>query len=139
MAIKQLSVFIENKKGSMAEALKTLSDAKINIRALSVADTQEFGILRLIVSGTEKAKDLLADSTLVTVTDVIAVRMNDTQGALYTILKVLEGENIDVDYSYAFTAPHNEGAYVVFRVGDIEASEHVLRKYGFELLADEQI
>ena len=139
MAIRQLSVFIENRKGQMADVVKSIADAKINIRAMSVADSKEFGILRLIVSDVEKAAKLLAEDTIVKTTDVIAVKMEDSEGALYQVLKVLEGAGINVEYSYAFTAPKDAGAYVVFRVSDVAAAEKEMSAKGFTLITEKDI
>lgn len=139
MAIKQLSVFIENQKGKLSDTVKVIADAEINIRAMSIGDTKDFGILRLIVSDTEKAKELLSEDTIVSVTDVIAVKMDDKQGALYKILKVLEDAQINVEYTYAFTAHVDLDAYVVFRVNDAKAAEEILVEKGFTTLAEEQV
>ena len=126
MAIQQISVFIENRPGQMANIVKLIADSGINLRAMSIAESAEFGILRLIVSDTEKAKEMLSKEALVKVNDVVAVRMPDAQGALYTILTVLDKAQVNVEYSYAFTAPKNGGAYVVFRVDDAAAAESIL-------------
>lgn len=135
MAIKQVSVFIENKKGKLSDVVKVISDADINIRALSIADTQDFGILRLIVSDTDKAKSILSENFIINITDVIAVKMDDEHGALYEVLKVFEEEGINLEYTYAFTAP-NAGAYVVFRVDDVAAAEAAVEKKNLVLLTD---
>lgn len=134
MAVKQLSVFIENKAGSLLETVKQLADAKINIRAMSIADTKDFGILRLIVSDVEAAKKVLSADTLVTVTDVVAAEMKDETGALYKIMNVLGKAGINIDYMYAFTAPVNSGAYVVIRVDDNENAESLLKENGIGIL-----
>lgn len=139
MAIKQLSVFIENKQGKLSDTVKVIADAGINIRAMSIADTKDFGILRLIVSDCDKAKELLSEDTIVNVTDVIAVKMNDKQGELYKILKVLEDGNINVEYTYAFTAHVNLDAYVVFRVNDVDVAQTILEEKGFTTLSQEQV
>lgn len=139
MAIKQISIFIENKTGKLSDAVKQISDAGINIRAMSIADTKDFGILRLIVSDCERAKAILSDNTIVNITDVIAVKMDDKEGALYKILKVLEESDINVDYTYAFTAHESLGAYVVFRVDDTEIAERVLAGQGFTTLSDNEV
>ena len=131
MAIRQLSVFIENKKGKLSDAVKTISEAGINMRAMSIGDSDDFGILRLIVSDTAKAYSLLSE-------DVIAVKMNDKQGALYTVLRVLEKADINVEYTYAFTA-RELGAYVVFRVNDVEAAEKALSDKGIVLMTEDEI
>lgn len=126
MAIKQLSVLIENKKGILSDTIKKISDAGINIRALSIGDAKEFGILRMIVSDTEEAKKVLSEDTIVNTTDVIAVKMDDKEGALYEILQVLENAEINIEYTYAFTAPKVFGAYVVIRVDDVTIAEKAL-------------
>ena len=94
MAIKQISVFVENKKGKLAEIIKTVSEANINIQAMSLADTKDFGILRLIVSDTDKALKLLSEDTIVKTTDVLAVKMDDIEGALYKVLQALDEADI---------------------------------------------
>ena len=139
MAIKQLSVFVENKQGNLSDTAKVLADADINIRAMSIADAKDFGILRLIVSDCDKAKELLSEDTIVSITDVIAVKMDDKQGALYKILKVLEDGQINIEYTYTFTAHINLDAYVVFRVDDVEVAEKLLNEKGFATLTQEQV
>ena len=139
MAIKQLSVFIENKQGKLSDAVKIISGAGINMRAMSIADTNDFGILRLIVSDIDKAKALLSENTVVNVTDVIAVKMDDKEGSLYKILAVLEEAEINVDYAYAFTAKGDLGAYVVFRVSDVDEAEKALADKGFVSITEGSI
>ena len=139
MAVKQISVFIENKKGMLSNAVKIISDADINIRAMSIGDSKDFGILRMIVSETDKAKDILSADTIVNETSVVAVKMDDKQGALYKILKVLEENSINIEYTYAFTAHGDLSAYVVFRVDEVETAEKLLKEKGFETLTQEQI
>lgn len=138
MAIKQISAFVENKKGSISETVKAISDAGINLRALCIADTQEFGILRLIVSDTEKAVEVLKGNTIVNVTDVIAVKMDDKEGALHNVLMVLEDADINIDYSYAFTGAKS-GAYVVIRVDSVEVAEKALIDKGIEVLVEADV
>ena len=108
------------------------------MRAMSIGDSDDFGILRLIVSDTAKAYSLLSEDMIVKVTDVIAVKMNDKQGALYTVLRVLEKADINVEYTYAFTA-RELGAYVVFRVNDVEAAEKALSDKGIVLMTEDEI
>lgn len=139
MAINQISVFIENKKGKLSNAVKVISQADINIRAMSIGDSKEFGILRMIVSDADKAKELLSEDTIVNETAVIAVKMDDKQGALYKILQTLEAEDINIEYTYAFTANVKADAYVVIRVDDVAAAEKVLEDKGFEILTEEQV
>lgn len=139
MAIKQLSAFVENKPGKLMAPVKALADAQINIRAMSIADTKDFGILRLIVSDTDRAKAVLEEDSLVTVTKVIAVEMPDEAGSLSAILHILGDAGINIEYLYAFTAPTDPGAYVVIRVDDNEAAEAALHEKGIHTLSDKAI
>lgn len=134
MAIKQLSVFVENKPGDLLGKVKDLAAAKINIRAMSIADTKDFGILRLIVSDTDKAKEVLSEDSIVTVTEVIAAEMSDEAGALAKILSAFGEEGINIEYMYAFTASTELGAYVVLRVDDNATAERVLKANGISVL-----
>ena len=104
MKIKQLSIFLQNRMGSLSKPLEVLSDADVNIKALCMADTSEFGILRLVVDNPEKGKEALEKNNfLVKITDIIGVEMNDTPGGLTTILKTIKDNDIDLEYLYAFT------------------------------------
>lgn len=133
MAIQQLSVFVENKQGKLVDTVRLIAEAGINIRAMSIADTKDFGILRLIVSDMEKTRAVLSGA-VVTSTDVIAVSMADKAGALCEILAVLDEAKINVEYMYAFTASAPLGAYVVLRVGDVAAAEAALASGGIATL-----
>ena len=136
MAITQLSVFLENRPGQLAAAIRLISDAGVNLRALSLADTKDFGLLRLIVDDLPKAKAVLSERSIVLETPVLAVRMADKAGALNEILQLLENTQINVEYMYAFTGAAAGSAYVVLRVDDAEAAEAALRAGGIELLTD---
>lgn len=139
MAITQLSVFLENKPGTLADAVEAIAGAGINIRAMSIADTRDFGILRIIVSDVPATKKLLSGSSIVTETSVIAVKMEDQAGALCHVLKALDKALINVEYMYAFTSPRPDYAYVVFRVDDVAHAEDVLKAEGISTLSDEEI
>lgn len=139
MAVNQLSVFIENKHGRLSEAIKGISESEVNIRALSIGDSQDFGIVRMIVNDLDKARELLGDDFIYKITPVVAVKMDDKGGALYKILKALEEQEINVKYTYAFTSNKEFGAYVVLRVDDVDATEKVLADKGFRLASDEEI
>ena len=139
MAIKQLSVFVENKQGKLADLVKVLSNAGINIRALSIADTKDFGILRLIVSDVDKIKEVLKDDYIAVVTDVVAAKMSDEAGSLSNILEILDKDGVNIEYMYAFTSSSNNGAYVVIRVDNNEEAEKVLSSSGIETLAEEDM
>ena len=132
MKLKQISIFLENKKGRLWKALKILKDAEINIRALSIADTSEFGILRLIVPDPEMAKaELEKENFVVKVNDVIAVEVHDEPGGLEKILEILNNDDINVEYIYAFVEKKGKKAIVVIRTEDIDA--------GIKALEDREI
>ena len=139
MGMGRLAAFVENKPGTLLAMLKALADAGINIRAMSIADTRDFGILRLIVSDVEKAANVLEHNSIVTTTDVLAVEMRDEAGALSNILSALGEANINIEYLYAFTARTERGAYVVFRVDDNEAAERVLQAHRIATLSEAEI
>lgn len=131
MIIKQISVFVENGVGGISEITKILSDSKINIRSAYVADTAEFGILRLIVTDTKKAEQVLSENGIaVKETDVIAVEMSDTPGGLGGILDVLSDNGVNIEYLYAFVGKGESGALMVFKADDAEKAEAVLEKSG---------
>lgn len=139
MAIKQVSVFVENKAGKLADIIKKIGDANINIRALSISETEEFGILKCIVSDTVKAKEVLSEDSIVTLTDVVAAKMDDNAGALEGILLCMAEAGIGIEYMYAFTAAGNLGAYVVLRVNDNAIAEKALTEKGISVLTEEEI
>ncbi len=139
MAIKQLSAFVENKPGRLLGMVKHIADAGVNMRAMSIADNKDFGILRIIASDVEKARDVLSEDSLVSVTEVIAVEMSDKAGSLYNVLKILGTADINIEYMYAFTASTDLGAYVVLRVNDNEAAESVLHENGVTTLNQKDI
>ena len=140
MAIKQLSVFAENKTGSVYEITKILSDSGINIRAFSIAETQSFGILRLIVDDPRRAALALSDhGKIVDVTDVIGAEIPDTTGGLSELLKAISSEKLGFDYLYAFVADSPDKAHVVLRVADNALAEKILASYGFTLLTNDDL
>ena len=139
MAIQQISVFLENKEGKLAEAIKAISGAGVNIRALCVADTRDFGILRLITTDNASAKKALSDSGAVITTDVIAAKMDDKTGALAGILDILAEAKINIEYMYAFTGTAAFGAYVVLRVDNTPAAEAILKAAGISTLSDDDV
>ena len=139
MAITQLSAFLENVPGKLSEAVAAITDSGVNIRALSVADSKDFGILRIIVSDIEKTKAALEDMTIVRETPVIAVRMNDVAGALHDILNILHDADINIEYVYAFTGSVAGDAYVVLRVDDEVQAEETLKNNNIKTLTDEDI
>ena len=139
MAITQLSVFLMNQPGALVDAIKAISDADINIRALSIAEANDFGILRIIVSDSDKVFDALKENHLVAKTQVVAARMDDKAGALYPVLNALNEANINIEYMYAFTGSKEFQAYVVLRVSDAETAEQVLHAQGIPTLSDDSL
>ena len=140
MTISQLSIFVENKQGTIAGITESLAAAGISIRALSVADTQEFGILRLIVSDIYKAKAVLSDNNcVVSVTKVIGIEIPDTPGGLSKVLRVIADNGINVEYLYAFITVAGENAYVVLRVEDNENAARIMEKNGIKLISQHDI
>ena len=139
MAIQQISVFVENQKGKLLGTVKTLAEAGINIRALSIADTKDFGILRLITSDNQKAMEVLSQDSVVNTTRVIAAKMEDEAGALYKVLQILSDAQINIEYIYAFAASDDFGAYVVLRVSDVAAAQEILNAHGVSTLDDKDI
>jgi hypothetical protein len=131
MVIDQLSVFVENKLGHLADIAGLLGGAGIDLRALSIADTAEFGVLRLIVSDVGRAKALLAEAgCVVSVTRVLAVSLEDKPGSLAKVLRVLSDAGVSVEYVYAFITQKRGNAYVVLRVEDNERAAAVLTDSG---------
>ena len=140
MAMKQLTVFVENKKGTLVSVTKILSENNINIRALSVAETQDFGILRLIVDDAMQAMDALEKKNyLVKSIDVVGVKIGDQPGKLNEALEVLAKADINVEYLYAFMTRTEKHAYVVLRVEDNELAETTLENVGFHLISEADI
>ena len=134
MAITQLSIFLENKPGKLYEVVKRISEAGINLRAMTIAEVRDFGILRIIVSDAKKAMEVLEDDHIITTTEVVSAVMEDKAGALYDILQALESANVNIEYMYAYTGEVTGSANVVFRVDDIEGAEAKLREAGVEVL-----
>lgn len=140
MSLKQLTVFVENKQGALVDITDTLAKHNVNIRALSIADTQDFGILRLIVNDNDTAlKTLQNDGYLIKITDVVGVKIGDEPGKLSKALAVLDQNSVNVEYLYAFMARTEKHAYVVLRVADNVAAETVLEKSGFHIITNSDV
>ncbi len=140
MLVEQIAVFLENKSGRLAEITSILADNKINIRALSVADTADFGILRLIVDKVEKAKTVLRENGFtVGKTQVIAVEVEDKTGGLAKVLQCIKDAGINVEYMYAFVNKTGENAVLIFRFEKMDEAIVNLQKGGFTILTKEQI
>ncbi len=140
MTIKQLSVFAENKPGAIAEITDALGAAGVDIRAMSIADTSDFGIFRLIVNHVDDAMKALADiGCIVSVTPIIAVMIPDNPGALNAILKLLSENNVNVEYMYAFVTMSKQNAYAVIRVEDNDSAVKLLTENNIPLVTESDI
>ena len=140
MSIKQLTVFVQNKKGTVASVTDILSKNNINLRALSIAETQDIGILRLIVNDDATAERVLTENGyLIKTVDVVGVKIGDQPGKLTAALDVLDRADINVEYLYAFMARTVKHAYVVLRVEDNAAAEDALTSAGFKLITEADV
>ena len=140
MRVEQIAVFLENKSGLLAEITRILADNDINIRALSVADTADFGILRLIVDKVDLAKDVLrAGGFTVGKTNVVAVEVPDRAGGLASVLKVINEVGLNVEYMYAFVNKSGANAVLIFRFDEMDKAIAILQEKGFALLTGAQI
>ncbi len=133
MTLKQLSVFVENKKGRLASITRKIADNDIDIRVLSLADTKDFGILRLIVSDAEKAKNILNESgVIVKITDVLAVVMTDCPGGAADVLSLMSDNDIEVEYMYACAGKITGQALMILRTSDHARAEKLLSEKGYD-------
>jgi hypothetical protein len=140
MKIPQLSVFIENKVGRLAEIANTLGEIGTSIRAMSLADTSEFGILRLIVDDPENARNVLREyGYAVRLAEVIAVEIPDTPGQLGRLLDILKNDGLNVEYMYAFVQKHADSAVMILRVEDLDRGVETLVGEGYSLLSAEAV
>ncbi|MCX7658023.1 MAG: ACT domain-containing protein [Oscillospiraceae bacterium] len=140
MLIKQLSVFVENRPGRLSSITRLLGENDVDIRALSIADTRDFGILRLIVNNPDKALEVLKGADYsVTLTNVIAIGIEDKPGGLAKAMEVLYQNGISVEYMYAFISKTDNTAFVILRVENSENAAEVLQKNGIKLLTSEEI
>ena len=135
MKVEQISVFLENKSGRLAEVMRVLGSAGINIRALSIADTSDFGILRIIVNDKEKALKALKEKDFtVSKTEVVAVEVPDKPGGLAQILDLLDKQGVNVEYMYAFIERSSENAVIIFRFDGNDKAIEVLTTAGIVIL-----
>jgi hypothetical protein len=135
MRVEQISIFLENTSGRLAAVTRILADAGVNIRSLSLADTADFGVLRLIVDRTDQAQQVLKDNGFtVGKTDVIAVAVPDRPGGLAGILELLDGAGINVEYMYAFVQRSGDNAIMIFRFDGVDKAIHALTQAGVHVL-----
>ena len=140
MKIKQLSIFLQNRMGSLSKPLEVLTVADVNIRAMCMADTSEFGILRLVVDDPEKGKEALEQNNfLVKMTEIIGVEMHDAPGGLTSVLNVIRDNNIDLEYLYAFTHEKEGKAILLLHADDIDALIDVLNKNNIPIVPSDEV
>ena len=140
MAVEQISIFLENKSGRLAEVTAILAEAGVNIRALSLADTADFGILRLIVDRNDAAKQALKDHGFTLgMTQVVALEVPDRPGGLTGILRTLGAAGISVEYMYAFVQRSGQNAIVIFRFDELDKAIQVLTAAGVRVLRGEEL
>jgi hypothetical protein len=140
MVIDQISVFVENNPGRLADITGILGNAGIDMRAMSIADTAEFGILRMIVDKPQEALELLrAAECVVSITPVLAVAIKDIPGSLAEVLRILANAGINVEYDYAFVSRKPGGAYVVLRVEDNGRAAACLKQNGIRIAGGDEI
>jgi len=136
MTLKQISLFLENKPGALSRPVRLLANAKINLLTLSIADAQQFGILRLIVHDWRIAKKLLeSEGFVVKVTEMVAIEVADKPGGLAKILSVIECAKINLEYMYAFTVKQTNKGVLVFRFDDPDAAVKALKKKGIQVVS----
>lgn len=140
MKVEQIAVFVENKSGRLAEVSSLLAANGINIRALSVADTHDFGILRLIVNDTDKALEVLkTNGFTANKTEVLAVEVEDQPGGLSRVLDIINDAGLNVEYMYAFVEKSGENAVLIFRIDQTGTAIDVLKKAGIKVLTSEEV
>ncbi|MFH2067823.1 MAG: amino acid-binding protein [Pseudomonadota bacterium] len=140
MKIEQLSVFVENKTGRLANIATNLGEININIKAISLADTSEFGILRLVVSDPPRAKKMLRDRGFtVSLTEVLAVKIMDQPGELGRLLQMMEKNNLNIEYVYGLTESNKNNAVLIFGFDDLDKAMVVLSENHVTLISMEEL
>ncbi len=135
MNVTQLSVFMENKPGHLQNVLKILADANINIITLTIAETSDFGILRMIVNDSSKAKAVLQDARITSsTTEVLAIELDDRPGSLFRAIDAFARNNLNIEYMYAFTQKRGDRAVMIFRFDDIEAAKSTMAQEGYQIV-----
>ena len=140
MSLQQLSVFVENRPGSLVSVLKTLAGAKIDLNGLSVADTTEFGELRLILSDPARGEEVLQEAGfIVKATDVLAIDVNDTPGGLFQIADMLSSHGLNIEYMYAFGTKKDHHAMIIFKTEDNRKAADILKDGGVHVLDSQEV
>ena len=140
MKIKQISIFLENRKGRLYDVCSLLGKNDINIRALNVAETESFGILRIVVNKPDAAVKVLKDADIVAkITDVIAIEVDDRPGGLADILKALADEDVNIEYMYGFVEKSSDKALMVFRFDDVDKAAAILKKHNIKIVTEQGV
>jgi len=140
MSIKQLAVFVENHPGTLAEITDLLAQANVDTRALSISETPDFGILRMITPDIDAAKKALSENSCVcSLNDVVGVEIPDSPGGISGVIRLLSDNEINIEYLYAFVGTDDGNACVVIRVADNAKAEELLTKNGYRILTDEDV
>lgn len=140
MAIKQISIFLENKQGTLVKITQTFTDLKVNLRAMSLADSTDFGIARIIVDNPEEFSDELAKKDyIVKINEVLAIEIPDEVGSLNKILRLLAENDRNVEYMYGFTGKKTGSAYMIMRTTDVEKAQSVLKSNGIRVLDQNEL
>ncbi|MDD3587426.1 MAG: hypothetical protein PHQ75_09600 [Thermoguttaceae bacterium] len=138
--LHQLSIFLENKPGHLLKVTQMLADAEINVETMALADTEHFGILRILVKNWEQAKQILGDHRLVVKeTEVLAVKVPDRPGGLASLLAVLDGKGLNIEYMYGFDCAFSDDAVIVLRLDDTDKALKTLTDNGIEVLGDDEL
>ncbi len=137
MLVNQIAVFLENRKGRIADLSRVLREANVNIKAMSIADTAEYGVLRAITDNNAKAVEALrANGFNTAVADLVGFKVNDTPGAMSTVLEALDNAHINIDYLYSFARSKEENAIILVKVDDNTKAEAILKDNGVDLIAE---
>lgn len=140
MTIKQISVFLENKKGRLAQVTSILKDNNIDISAISIADTTNFGIIRMIVNKPEQAIQVIKEADFtVNTTDVLAVEVPDSPGGLHQVLEILNQNHVSIEYLYSFVRKPSQSALILFRVEQLENTIKILKSKGINILTPQEV
>lgn len=140
MHIRQISIFLENRPGQLAKICHELAAADINIASLTIADTSDFGIVRMILGDHEKAKQVLeANGNAVNVTEVVAVCVPDRPGGMAEVMSALDTNEVNIEYGYAFSFHKGDKAVLVFKFSEVKKAEALLAKAGFVTLSEQEV
>ena len=140
MKITQISVFLENRKGRLFEVCSLLGENNINIRALTIAETESFGVLRIVVDNSDVAVKLLKDSGFVAnLTHVVAVEVGDKPGGLASVLKIFADNDVNIEYMYGFVEKFSDKALLVFRFADTDLAQQILSKNDIKVVTEKEI